>query len=57
VPVGPQSYNPGFPHIRESSDEDPEALADALVAQLEAEYTPERLRALKINQGYASQGE
>lgn len=41
----------------QSSDEDPEALADALVAQLEAEYTPERLRALKINQGYASQGE
>jgi hypothetical protein len=41
----------------QASEEDPEALADALAAQLEAEYTPERLRVLKINQGYESQGE
>jgi len=41
----------------QTSEEDAEALADALVAQLEAEYTPERLRELKINKGYHPQGE
>jgi hypothetical protein len=41
----------------QTSEEDAEALADALVAQLEAEYTPERLRELKINKGYHPQVE
>jgi len=41
----------------QTSEEDAEALADALAAQLEAEYTPERLRELKINKGYDPQVE
>ena len=31
---------------------DPESKADALVAQVEGEYTPERLRALVLSKGY-----
>ena len=41
----------------QTSEEDTEELADALAAQLEAEYTPERLRELKINKGYDPQVE
>lgn len=36
----------------QTSEEEAELLADALVAQLEMEYTPERLRDLKINRGF-----
>ena len=41
----------------QNSEEDGEKLADTLVAQIEAEYTPERLRDLKINKGYEVLGE
>lgn len=36
----------------QTSEQDAELLADALVAQLEKEYTPERLRNLRMNKGY-----
>lgn len=33
-------------------EDEAEQLADALAAQIEAEYTPERLKRLKANKGY-----
>lgn len=36
----------------QTSEEDAEQLADALAAQIEKEYSAERLRDLKINKGY-----
>jgi hypothetical protein len=34
------------------ADEEPEALAERLASQLEADYPDERLEKLKLNQGY-----
>jgi hypothetical protein len=38
----------------EPGQDDPEQLADALVAELESAYSPERLDALKMKKGYES---
>jgi hypothetical protein len=41
----------------QTGEEDADILADTLVTQIESEYTPERLRVLKINQGYENRSE
>jgi hypothetical protein len=41
----------------QTSEEDADPLADALVAQIEGEYTPERLRDLKLSKGYEVRSE
>lgn len=36
----------------QTSEMDPQKLADSLVAEIEAEYTPARLKKLVVSQGY-----